>query len=235
VLAPAFARLQDEPERIAAVWARAARLVGAVTLPALGGLVVVADDFVPVVLGEQWKAAVPVVQLLAWVGALQAVQAINVDILIARDRTRTLFRYAIVFFTAHLIAFTVGLQWGIVGVAAAFAVSSTIVEPLLTVVTARCIGISPLVFFRALTGVGQATLAMCAVLVGLRELMLQADVPPAARLAAAIVAGAVVLMPLIAWRAPEVWRDVRSLVASRRPAHPSVPAPAAGVPALAEG
>ena len=38
----------------------------------------------------------PVVQMLAWVGILQALQAINVDILMARDRTSTLFRYSIV-------------------------------------------------------------------------------------------------------------------------------------------
>jgi O-antigen/teichoic acid export membrane protein len=236
VLAPAFARLQDEPERIARVWARAARLVGAVTLPALGGLVVVAPDFVPVVLGDQWKAAVPVVQLLAWVGALQAVQAINVDILIARDRTSTLFRYSIGFFTAHLIAFTIGLQWGIAGVAAAFAVSSTIVEPLLTVITARCIGVSPMVFFRALSGIAQATAGMCAVLLGLRLAMIEADVPTGLRLLAAIGAGAVVLVPLIAWRAPEVWQDVRSLLGSARPARSSAPSPAgAPAPVLAEG
>lgn len=226
VLIPAFSRLQDEPERIAALWARAARLVGAISIPALAGLVIVAPDFVPVVLGSQWEAAVPVVQLLAWVGMLQAVQAINVDILIARDRTSTLFRYSVAFFFAHLIAFTFGLQWGIVGVAAAFAVSSTLVEPILTVITARCIGVSPWVFFRALSGVAQATVGMCAAVLGLRLAMVEAGVPPLVRLLAATAAGAVVLLPLMAWRAPEVWRDVRSLLGTARRTAP--PAPAAG-------
>ena len=46
-----------------------------IALPALGGLVIVAPDFVPVVLGDQWEAAVPVIQILAWVGALQASRA----------------------------------------------------------------------------------------------------------------------------------------------------------------
>ena len=47
VLSPAFCRMQDEPERIAAAWARVTRLMAAVTVPALAGLVVVAPDFVP--------------------------------------------------------------------------------------------------------------------------------------------------------------------------------------------
>ena len=175
-------------------------------------------------LGKQWEAAVPVIQLLAWVGALQAIQAINVDILIARDRTSTLFRYSIAFCTAHVIAFVIGLQWGIVGVAAAFAISSTLIEPVLTVLTARCIGVSPWIFPRALSGVAQATGGMCAVLLGVRYAMLEADIPPAVRLILATVAGAIVLVPLMMWRAPEVWADVRNLLGSRGPKRGADPA-----------
>ena len=86
VLSPAFCRMQDEPARIATAWARVTRLMAAVTVPALAGLVVVAPDFVPVVLGDKWNDAVPVVQILAWVGIVQALQALNTDILMARDR-----------------------------------------------------------------------------------------------------------------------------------------------------
>ena len=124
VFSPAFSRIQDEPERIAATWARVARLIAAVSVPALGGLVVVAPDFVPLVLGGQWDAAVPVVQVLAWVGIIQALQVINMDILLARGRARTMFRFALVVTTAHLIAFAVGLQWGVIGVATAYAIST---------------------------------------------------------------------------------------------------------------
>jgi predicted permease len=102
-----------------------------------------------------------------------------------------------------------------VGVAAAFAISSTLIEPVLTILTARAIGVSPWVFVRALSGVAQATGAMCAVLLGVRLALLETDVPTAARLLLLIAAGAVVLVPLIAWRAPEVWRDLRSLIGSR--------------------
>ena len=38
----------------------------------------------------------PVIQILAWVGIVQALQAINMDILMARGRTRTMFRFSIV-------------------------------------------------------------------------------------------------------------------------------------------
>ncbi len=226
VLAPAFSRMQDEPERIAAAWARVTRLVGAIAIPALSGVVVVAPDFVPVVLGEHWNAAIPVVQLLAWVGILQALQTVNVDILMARDRTATLFKFTTCFCIAHVIAFSIGLQWGVAGVAAAYAISSTIVEPFLTVLTARALGVSPWIFVRSVTGVAQAAIVMSGVVLAARLAMVDAEVPPAARLALLTLLGIVVYVPLCAWRAPEVVQEIRSLLGGRRRAPLGAPLPA---------
>ena len=226
VLAPAFARMQDEPERIAAAWARVTRLVGAIAIPALTGVVVVAPDFVPVVLGEQWRAAIPVVQVLAWVGILQRLQAVNVDIMMARDRTSTLFKYTTFFCTAHVLAFTVGLQWGVVGVAAAYAISSTLVEPVLTVLTARALGVSPWVFVRSVVGVAQAALAMGAIALAARVALVDIEVPALARLVLVSALGLAIYVPLCAWRAPEVARDVRLLLGERGRAPRGTPVPA---------
>ncbi len=226
VLAPAFSRMQDEPARIAAAWARVTRILATIVLPSLAGLVVVAPDFVPVVLGSQWEAAVPVIQILAWVGAIQALQSINVDILVARDRTSTIFRYSIVFTTAHIIAFVIGLQWGIIGIAVAYAVSSTLVEPLLTVLTARCIGVSPWVFVRSIAGVAQAAAGMAAVVWLARMAMVDAGVPMGARLLLCIVVGAIVFIPLCAWRVPEVRDEVRGALARFFPKPIPTPTPA---------
>lgn len=216
VLAPAFARMQDEPERIAAAWARVTRLVGMIAIPGLTGVVVVAPDLVPVVLGEQWVAAVPVLQLLAWVGILQALQAVNVDILMARGRTATIFKYTAGFCTAHVIAFIIGVNWGIVGVAAAYAISSTLVEPFLTVLTARALGVSPWIFVRSVLGVAQSAIVMGIVVFVARVAMVDAGVPAGVRLVLCCALGAVVFGGLCLWRVPEVLRDIRSLLGPLR-------------------
>ena len=217
VLAPAFARMQDEPERIAAAWARAGRLVGMLAVPALTGMIVVAPDFVPVVLGDRWSDSIPVIQLIAWVGMLQAVQGVNVDILMARDRTSTLFAYSVGFTIAHITAFAIGVQWGIVGVAVAYAVSSTLVEPVLTVITARALGVSPWYFVRALLGVFLAAAVMGVVALVVRLALVDAGVPPLLRLLIVSVVGGAVFLAICLWRIPEIARDVRSLTGSWRP------------------
>jgi O-antigen/teichoic acid export membrane protein len=215
VLAPTFSRMQDEPQRIAEAWARVVRMIAAITVPAMAGIMVVAPDFISVALGEQWMEAAPILQVLAWVGILQAIQSLNVDILMARDRTGLMFRFTAVFTTVQIAGFLVGINWGVMGLAVAFAITSTVIEPVLTVITARVIGVSPMIFFRAISGVFQAGAGMVAVLVLVRPALVEAGVPTGARLALLVALGAIVYLPLCAWRAPEVVRDTRSLLPAR--------------------
>ncbi len=121
---------------------RANRLVGAISIPALLGLIVVAPEFVDVVLGSQWHAAIPVIRVLSWVGILQSLQRMNGNILQARERPDLILRYSVVALVASVIAFVAGLPWGILGVATAYAISSTLVEPYYLRLTTRTLGIS---------------------------------------------------------------------------------------------
>ncbi|MGH2715627.1 MAG: MOP flippase family protein [Thermoleophilaceae bacterium] len=229
VMSPAFCRIQDEPERIAAAWARVVRLLAAVSVPALAGLVVVAPDFVPVVLGDHWEAAIPVVQILAWVGIVQALQSLCVDVLMARDRARTIFRFSLVLTTCHLIAFSIGLQWGVVGVAAMYAASTTLIEPAQTVLAARALGVSPMVFLRSIAGVFQAVLGMCAIVLGLRLALVDAGLEATVRLILCTGVGVLSYVALCAWRVPELTQELRGILRRRAGGTAPLVAPAAAV------
>ena len=200
------------------------RVVGAIALPALAGMMVVAPDFVAVVLGGKWHAAVPVIQILTWVGALQSLQGLNSSVLQARDRTQDLLRYGIVVCTASLGAFAVGLHWGLLGVAVAYAISSTAVEPYYTWLTARCLGLPVLAFPRALAGVVQATAGMAAAAELCRMALVSSGVPAAPRLGLVVLAGLIVYLPLALWRVPELRVFLGRLRRPRTHAAPVEPA-----------
>lgn len=226
VFFPAFSRIQDDPERVTSAWTRVNRIIGSITIPSMLGLAVVAPEFVVVVFGERWSDAAPVFRLLAWVGLLQSLQGLNSSILQARDRTGTLLSYAAVVLAGSLIAFGVGLQWGIVGVAAAYAVASTVLEPYYTWLTARAIGASFRRFVAAFSGIAEAALGMVAVIVAVRLLLLEQGVSELPRLAVLIGLGIAVYVPLCAWRAPEVLEEFRELLAGRFRRAPVTPATA---------
>ena len=215
VLFPAFSRMQSDRARMTTVWVRAVRLIASFSVPALLGLVVVAPDFVSVVLGEKWAGATILIRILAWVGLLQSLQTLNPNILQALDRTDTLLRYTIVFFALHLSAFVVGLQWGVVGVAVGYLISSLVVEPLFAWVTSRALGASPLVLVRGLLGVLQASALMLVAVLGSRVLLLESDVGATLRLLIEIAVGIAVYLPCWRWRAGDAFDELKTF--RRRP------------------
>jgi Polysaccharide biosynthesis C-terminal domain len=147
----------------------------------------------------------------------------------ARGRARTIFRFSILLCGAHLTAFAVGLEWGVVGVAAAYAISSTLIEPINTVLAARSLGVSPMVFFRSLGRVFQAAIGMCAAVLLLRTWLVDVGTDPILRLLLCIGTGAAVYAGLCAWRVPELAEEARALLrrrARQAPAPVALAAPA---------
>jgi O-antigen/teichoic acid export membrane protein len=211
VLFPAFARMQDERDRVAEFWIRSLEVLAAICAPAMLGLAIVAPDFVEVVLGAQWSEAVPVIQILCWVGLIQALQAWNGGILMGLGRSQILFRATLAFFFGYLASFVVGAQWGIVGVSVAYAVIATVLEAAYLWLTTNALGISFWRPLRALVGVAQATVLMGAVVFALQLALVDNGLAPVLRLAIVVVVGVLTYIPLLVWRAPAVAASVKSL------------------------
>jgi O-antigen/teichoic acid export membrane protein len=220
VFFPAFSRMNKDRERIADVWIRATRLIAMVAMPALTGLVIVASQFVEVVLGPRWADAVPIIQILAFVGLIQALQTLNGEVLLALNRARTLFRFTAFWFVVTTSAFAIGVHWSAKGVAVCYAISTLVVEPVRTVITTRALGIPVMRFVGSLSGVAQATAIMAVVLLPTREALTAANIPSAAQLAILVALGTAAFAAGCLIRAPEVMRELRRVL------RPSAPAPA---------
>lgn len=234
VFFPAFAEIADDRERMADIWIRATRLIGAVSVPALVGLVVVAPDFVQVVLGPKWDEATIVIQVLAVVGVIQALHTLNAEVLLALGKASTLVRYTALWVVATTAAVAIGYRWELTGVAVAYAVATVVVEPVRAVLTTRALGIPLARFVRSLRGVLEATLAMCLVLVAARAGLEAADVPAAARLLVLVALGAAVYVAYSLRRSCEVTGELAAL--RRQPAARSaVPEPFPGAEKPAAG
>jgi len=128
----------------------------------------------------------------------------------------------VVVLIASLVAFAVGLHWGIVGVATGYAISSTIVEPYYTWLTGRSIGVSLRSFLAGLAGVAQASLGMGAAVLAARLLLTRAGLSAGETLAICILFGIAVYVPLCIWREPAVLEELRAL----RPRRAALPAEA---------
>ena len=95
-----------------------------VTFPMMMGLFAVAQDFVTVVFGEKWLPMLPVLKILCWVGMLQSIGTTVGTIYLATGQVNVAFKFLLVAAPVLVLAFIVGLPWGIVGVATAYAAAS---------------------------------------------------------------------------------------------------------------
>jgi O-antigen/teichoic acid export membrane protein len=206
-LFPAMSRVQQDHARVATGWLRATRMLVAITTPAMLGLVVVAPDFVAVLLGHKWDPAIPVLQLLAVAMAIYAAAAFSTTVLMAVDRTGTNLRFTICEMAVIALALVIGLRWGIAGVAAGYLSAIIVTRSSLQWLTARTLGISPLLLAKTLVGAVHAALGMLVIVWAARTVLVELDVPAAVRLVAVPVIGMLVYPPLCAWRSPEVLRD----------------------------
>lgn len=218
VLFPALSRLQNDPARLGAAWLRAKRLAAAVLALPYFVMLVAAPDLVPVVFGAKWHAAVPVLQLLGATGVAQSLVMLNWPLLEAQGHAGLLFRRNLLYTTVAIAAFALGLRWGIVGVAACYAVARWVLVLPDMAIAARSVSLPTA---RALR-VSATALPLCTgaslLAFGLRALLLAAGVPAAARLGAVLVFLPLAYLGLIAVAAPDMVREVIDLRRSGRPA-----------------
>lgn len=218
VMVPAFSRLQDDRERLGQAWLRGARLSAAVAMPAFLGMLAVAPDFVPVVLGARWDPAVPVLQLLCISGILQGIQLLQQPVLQGRGRAGSLLRFGLVSTPVNLAGFVIGMHWGIVGVAAGFAVARTLMVPVITRMTCKEVGLPLRAFPKALASVALGAVAMCVIVVLARLELTELGVPSAARLVLLTALGIAFYLGYLIWRAPDIVTDLRRLRSRRQEA-----------------
>lgn len=123
-LFPVFSRLQAEQGRLAGAYIRVAAAIALITAPLMFGFFVLREPFVAVALGDRWQ---PVADVLVWlvpVGLLQSIGTTVGTLYYATGRTDVMFKWGIAAGLLVIPAFAIGLQWGITGVAAAYAVAS---------------------------------------------------------------------------------------------------------------
>lgn len=122
VAIPTLSRLQDEPERFRRFFLTGLRSVAFVVLPMITALAVLAEEVVLILLGDQWTDAIAVFRILAFVGMAHALSHSNGWLYVSLGNVRRQMYWAMVSAPLVVLAFVLGLPWGIEGVATGYAV-----------------------------------------------------------------------------------------------------------------
>jgi PST family polysaccharide transporter len=184
-----FSQLQHDTEALKRAFLRFSQFMALASLPMFFGLGMVADLFVPLVLGAKWAGAIVVMQLLAF-GRLPApVGYFFGPIMIAMGRTRALFRQSLLQIALTVALVSIGSLFGIEGVLAAFIVRGVVMTIYNIAVLQSEIGVEPLAVVRVLVP-PVVSCAVMAAAVELAKFELAGHVAPAPLLAIVVIIGA---------------------------------------------
>ncbi len=185
---PIFARRQDDDAALRRGYLQIVRVVAYVTMPLLAGLAVVAPDFVPVVLGDQWVESVPVIQILCLLGVLRCLANPVGTVLLAKDRPDLGFKGNLVSFAVMAVALLIAVQHGLLVTAWAEVGVTAIFWAVWLFVLRRLVGVRWSSYASELAVPVLLTAVMVGVVLVLRALL--GDASEAARLIALVLTGA---------------------------------------------
>ena len=133
VAIPALSQLQDQPERYRRYYLRALSLILIVTLPLVTFLAICSDHVILVVLGPKWQQASTVFMFLAIAGICQPCVNTMGWLYTSQGRTSDMLLVGILNSSIAVCSIVIGLHWGIIGVAASYALATTIIRVPITV------------------------------------------------------------------------------------------------------
>ena len=189
VMFPALSEIGDDLPRFRAAYLRSVSCIATVAFPTMLGLLVTAPEAIDVIYGRQWAPAVPILQVLCLVGVLQSVGTTTGTIFMARARTGLMFIWGLIGAAVIYPSFFIGIQWGVMGVAVAYAIANVVLLVPELAISFRLIGLPLRDLGRSVRGVLLGSLLMAGLVALVRYILLATHFEPHVVLALSIATG----------------------------------------------
>jgi teichuronic acid exporter len=210
----AVARLQEDLPRMRERLLDALRLLALAAIPALWGVCAVAPEFVDVALGDAWHPAIFALQIVSLFTPVRMIGAVFSTALAGIGRADLDLRNMAINAVVLPAAFLVGVQWGVDGLAASWAIAVPIASALNFPRTLGSLGIHLSQVWAAVRVPFAAGVIMLACVAGLRMALL--DHGELVRLPLLVAFGAASYLGSVHLLDRSIWIDARRLVAAVR-------------------
>lgn len=217
---PTFSRIQHKPKRIRRAFYTATQYTSLLAFPVFIGLAVLAPELVLAIFGEEWAPSIPVMQILALIGILQAVLFFNGSVMRASGKPSWQFGIMLLTTICTVIGFLLVVRWGIVAVAASFVIVGYLLAPISFLAVRKLIDIDFKTYFGQFVAPFFASLIMLLVVVGLKYVIKDQGINLYLQLAIYVSAGGLTYFLVITLTARTLSRQVLELVSDVWPNFP---------------
>lgn len=188
VAQPAFAALRRGEQAGAALLGEVNRAASLITFASFAGVVAVASPMLAVLIGNEWAAAGPIMQVLAVVGLYFTIERIHEAYCLASGRATAMLMFSVGELILGVVLTFAAAPYGVVAIAAAVAARYLAIWPLRIRYVTRLAQTDSWRYAMSLAAPAAVACVMCVTVVGARELYL-AKLPAAFDLLGSIAVG----------------------------------------------
>lgn len=215
VVTSALCRVHPSPVLYRSLYCAATRVLCTITLPVIVLMILYAEEMVLLLLGERWRAAAPLFLVLSCAMILQPVGNTMGWLFISTGRPERMARWGAFTMPVFMAAFGVGVLWGAIGVATAYAIAVSALVILGMGYACRGSPVSPLEVVRAVA-IPYALASLLFVIVLAAKMFLPFEGPASLAIAGGITG---VFCSLTLLTGP-LRRQVRAVVSAARAREP---------------
>jgi PST family polysaccharide transporter len=198
---PVFSRLNDDRPRQTRYYLTVITSLSLTVTPIMMLVALGASRGVPLVFGPDWDPAIVPMQILAVASIARVLSTPNSAVMLARGKAHWVFRLSLITTSLLVLAFAVGLHWGITGVAWAFLLAGLPLALVILLVTARLIPLTVVTYVKAISPAATGAIVMVAAWAGAARVLGPGTGDLAFLLVCTAAAGgAFMALLLLAWR-----------------------------------
>ncbi|KTR84495.1 hypothetical protein NS277_04215 [Novosphingobium barchaimii] len=123
VAVPILSRVTSEPGRVRAIYCRFIAILSFAAVPAMAVALGAPDRLVVFLFGAKWLPLVPIFMWLGFAGLVQPINTTASWIFVSLGKSKQMVRWGMFSSCSTIVAIAIGLRWGAVGVAAAYAIT----------------------------------------------------------------------------------------------------------------
>jgi O-antigen/teichoic acid export membrane protein len=117
VALPLLANFTDDPDRMRSGVRRALGAAMAINVPVMIGLAALSEPVILTLFGPAWRDSAPLLTIIAFAGLFLPIHVVNLQALLAQDRSREYLRVAIIKQSAAIVLVILGSFYGVLGLA----------------------------------------------------------------------------------------------------------------------
>lgn len=212
----AYSTMHREEKPIGAAFANSVRLILTAALPFYFGLAITAEPLVDSILGDQWLDTIPLVSLLAFAMPFMTLQILFAPATNALGRPGIALRTNMAGALIMATVFFVGVNFGIIGLAAAWLIGMPALTAFTMLVSMPVIGVSLSDLSKAIAPGLAASSAMAVIVLTIDWLL--PPLSPLARLSILATTGMAAYAALLLLFARSLVADLWALIVKREPA-----------------